>query len=37
MHTVILPHLSAYSEYSRVDGGAWFQRRVVSLAQVCWC
>jgi hypothetical protein len=24
MHTVILPHLSSYTEYSRVDGGSWF-------------
>jgi hypothetical protein len=37
MHTVIVPHLSAYSEYSRVDGGAWFFRRSVSLSAVCWC
>jgi hypothetical protein len=37
MHTVIVPHLSTYSEYSRVEGGAWFFRRSVSLDAVCWC
>lgn len=36
MHTVIVPHLSAYSEYSRVDGEPWFQRRIVSFGDVPW-
>lgn len=37
MHTAIIPHLFAYTEYSRVDGGAWFFRRAVSLESIPWC
>jgi hypothetical protein len=37
MHTVILPHLSTYSEYGQVGSGAWFLRRVVPLDRVVWC
>lgn len=37
MRTAIIPHLSDYTEYGRVDGGAWFQRRVVSYREVVWC
>jgi hypothetical protein len=37
MHTVIVPHLSAYSEYSQFGTGPWFFRRSVSLANVIWC
>lgn len=37
MHTAIFPRLSAYTEYGRTDGGAWFQRRVVSFAEIVWC
>ena len=36
MHTLIVPHLSAYSEYG-CAGGCWFIRRSVDFAQVCWC
>lgn len=36
MHTLIVPHLSAYSEYGSTNG-CWFMRRTVNYAQVCWC
>jgi hypothetical protein len=37
MHTMILVKFDAYSEYGRIDGGAWFIRRTVAYAIVCWC
>jgi hypothetical protein len=36
MHTVIVPHLSAYSEYG-YDGARWFFRRAVSMGAIPWC
>lgn len=37
MHTVIIPHLSAYTEYAQFGNGPWFFRRSVNLNAVCWC
>jgi hypothetical protein len=37
MHTALRLKFDSYSEYGRVDGGAWFIRRTVSLGAIPWC